>query len=298
MDEAHRMSARDESHKSLRYRLGEILRDNSDHILLLTATPHKGDPQNFTLFLQLLDKDVYADVQSIHEAMERRRAPFYLRRTKEAMVYFPERQPDGEWAAKPVFTKRITHTAGFEIAGEELELYEAISQFVKRQSVRAAEQGDTSRARAVGFLMALYQRRLASSARAIRRSLENRARRLEVQLTEAETLAAAAPPDLPDFEDFEEMEEADRIRLEELLDAVTLANNADEARGEITELQQFARQAQAVADAGGETKLSRLREIVQQQGFFDNPEQRLLIFTEFKDTLDYLWNSSKPGASK
>ena len=67
VDEAHRMSARDESHKSMRYRLGEILRDNSDHILLLTATPHKGDPQNFTLFLQLLDQDAYADVQSIHE---------------------------------------------------------------------------------------------------------------------------------------------------------------------------------------------------------------------------------------
>ena len=67
------MSARDESHKSLRYRLGEILRDSADHILLLTATPHKGDPQNFTLFLQLLDRDVYADVKSIHEAMDRQR---------------------------------------------------------------------------------------------------------------------------------------------------------------------------------------------------------------------------------
>ena len=77
------------------------------HVILLTATPHKGDPQNFTLFLQLLDRDAYADVRSIHEAMDRRRAPFYLRRTKEAMVYFPERQTDGAWTAKPVFTKRI-----------------------------------------------------------------------------------------------------------------------------------------------------------------------------------------------
>ena len=50
IDEAHRMSARDESHKSQRYRLGELLRDSADNILLLTATPHKGDPQNFTLF--------------------------------------------------------------------------------------------------------------------------------------------------------------------------------------------------------------------------------------------------------
>ena len=85
VDEAHRMSASDESHKSMRYKLGELLRDSSDHMLLLTATPHKGDPQNFSLFLQLLDADAYADVKSIREAMNRRRAPFYLRRTKEAM---------------------------------------------------------------------------------------------------------------------------------------------------------------------------------------------------------------------
>ena len=290
VDEAHRMSARDESHKSQRYQLGEILRDSSDHILLLTATPHKGDPQNFTLFLQLLDQDAYADVKSISRAMEQRRAPFYLRRTKEAMVYFPERQPDGEWTAAPVFTKRITHTAGFDIAGTELDLYHAVSRFIKRQSARAAEQGDTARARAVGFLMALYQRRLASSARAIRRSLENRARRMANNLQNAQTLAATAPVNLhlPDLEDLEEMEETDRVHLENQLDAFTMVDRADEIHSEIAELKDFAAQAQAVADAGGEAKLSRLREILQEQGFFDSPEQRLLIFTEFKDTLDYL----------
>ena len=288
VDEAHRMSARDESHKSQRYQLGEILRDNADHILLLTATPHKGDPENFTLFLQLLDQDAYADVKSISKAMEQQRAPFYLRRTKEAMVYFPERQPNGEWAAAPVFTKRITHTVSFDIEDTELELYKAISRFIKRQSRRAAEQGDTARARAVGFLMTLYQRRLASSARAIRRSLENRAKRLEDNLPKAQSLVAAAPPNLPDPEDFEEMAEEDRIHLGNLLDAVTLADRADNVRAEIAELKDFAARAQAVGAAGGEAKLGRLREILQEQGFFDRPEQRLLIFTEFKDTLDYL----------
>jgi len=94
-DEAHRMSAAAEDKKSLRYRLGELLRDTTDHYLLLTATPHKGDPLNFTLFLRLLDEDAFADVRSIREAMDRRRAPFYIRRIKEAMVYFPEQQPDG-----------------------------------------------------------------------------------------------------------------------------------------------------------------------------------------------------------
>ena len=120
--------------KTARYALGELLRDTSDHILLLTATPHKGDPVNFSLFLQLLDTDAYADVRSIREAMDRRRAPFYLRRTKEAMVYFPERRPDGTWVAEKIFTKRIPHTVDFQIDGPEFELYRNVTRFVKRQS--------------------------------------------------------------------------------------------------------------------------------------------------------------------
>ncbi len=288
VDEAHRMSARDPAHKSQRYRLGELLRDRADHLLLLTATPHRGDPQNFTLFLQLLDRDAYADVQSIRQALAQRRAPFYLRRTKEAMVHFPERQPNGAWAARPVFTKRIVRTAGFAIDGAEHDLYRAVTRFVKRQSARAAAQGDDPRARAVGFLMALYQRRLASSACALRRSLENRARRLQEDVTRARELLRRAPPALPDLEDIEEMEDAERERLERVLAAVTLAGSAAQVRAETAELRALAQQAQAVEAAGGEAKLGRLRSILQEEGFFDQRGQRLLIFTEFRDTLDYL----------
>ena len=293
VDEAHRMSARDETHKSQRYRLGEMLRDSADHVLLLTATPHKGDPQNFTLFLQLLDRDAYADVKSIREAMDRRRAPFYLRRTKEAMVYFPEREPDGTWTAKPVFTKRIPHTADFTIDGPEFELYQKITRFVKRQSARAADESDDPRARAVGFLMSLYQRRLASSTYAMRRSLENRARRLEKGLKHAQELVRAAPPDLPDWEELEEFEDAERERLERMLEAVTLAGNAEQVLEEIAELLDLAEEAKAVERSGSEAKREHLRKIMQDAGFFDRPEQRLLLFTEFKDTLDYLMDQLK-----
>ncbi|MCK6588526.1 MAG: SNF2-related protein [Polyangiaceae bacterium] len=288
VDEAHRMSASDESHKSLRYKLGELLRDSSDHMLLLTATPHKGDPQNFSLFLQLLDADAYADVKSIREAMNRRRAPFYLRRTKEAMVYFPERRDDGAWAAEPIFTKRIPHTVDFQIDGAEFELYRDVTRFVKRESARAAAADEDPRARAIGFLMSLYQRRLASSTFAMRRSLENRARRLEEGLKRAQDLVRQAPPDLPDPEEMEEMEEGERERLEQMLEAITLAGSADQVRHETQELRRLAQQAQSVEDAGAEAKLSQLRELLQREGFFDHPEQRLLLFTEFKDTLDYL----------
>ncbi len=288
VDEAHRMSWTPPSKKTARYALGEILRDSSDHFLMLTATPHKGDHANFSLFLQLLDQDAYADIKSIREAMEQRRAPFYLRRTKEAMVYFPQRMPDGTWQAKKIFTKRIPHAVDFHIDGPEDELYREVTDFVKRQSNRAAAAGDDPRARAIRFLMALYQRRLASSTHALRRSLENRAKRQAEMLKKAQEIARFAPPDLPDMDELDEMEDSERERLEDIIAAVSIASNPEQVKEEIAELNELAVHAKRVEDLGREAKLSRLREVLQQEGFFDRPQQLLLIFTEFKDTLDYL----------
>jgi len=288
VDEAHRMSWSPPAGKTARYELGELLRDTSDHYLLLTATPHKGDPDNFTRFLQILDQDAYADVKSIRKAMDERRAPFYLRRTKEAMVHFPERGRDGVWKARKIFTKRIPNTIAFRIDGPERELYQKVTSFVKRQSVAAAVKGDDSRARAVGFLMSLYQRRLASSTEALRNSLENRARRLEEGLKKARELVQQGTVNVPTADELEEMEEWERERVERTLEAMTIADNADDIKVEIRELRDLAGEAQLVVDAGEEAKLSRLRHLLQDEGFFDHADQRLLIFTEFKDTLMYL----------
>jgi len=93
VDEAHKMSAYAEDRKTLAYRLGESLSAMTDRYLLMTATPHKGDPDNFCLFLALLDRDMYANVKSLEEAMRRGSAPFYLRRTKEALISFPDPTP-------------------------------------------------------------------------------------------------------------------------------------------------------------------------------------------------------------
>ena len=61
--------------KTLAYQLGEKLSEMTDHFLLMTATPHKGDPENFCLFLSLLDKDVYGNIKSLQEAMAAERGP-------------------------------------------------------------------------------------------------------------------------------------------------------------------------------------------------------------------------------
>ena len=50
VDEAHKMAACQygtKIDKTERYKLGELISRNSSLLLFLTATPHRGDPENF-----------------------------------------------------------------------------------------------------------------------------------------------------------------------------------------------------------------------------------------------------------
>jgi superfamily II DNA or RNA helicase len=288
VDEAHRMSARDTEHKSERYRLGELLREKTAHFILLTATPHKGDPTNFSLFLQLLDQEAYADVKSIHDAMERQEAACYLRRTKEVMLNFPKPQPDGTWKAEKLFKKRIPHTVAFCLEGAEMELYKAVTHYVQRQSARAAESGDERRARAVGFIMAMYQRRMASSTHSLKQSLLRRQKALKQLLESANQIGELPVPEIPTEEEWEEMDDAEREAKERELERATLAKRKPDLEQELKEIAELIAEAQRVEDGGHEIKLRSLKEQLTEQGIFADRNQRLLIFTEYKDTLDYL----------
>ena len=106
-------------------------------------------------------------------------------------------------------------------------------------------------------------------------------------------MVRTAPPDLPGLEELEEFETAERERLERMLEAITLAGNAGQVREEIAELLELAGEAKAVEGPGSQAKLRHLRRIMQEEGFFDRPDQRLLLFTEFKDTLDHLMEQLK-----
>jgi SNF2 family DNA or RNA helicase len=288
VDEAHRMSARDTEHKSERYRLGELLREKTAHFLLLTATPHKGDPTNFSLFLQLLDQEAYADVKSIRDAIERGEAACYLRRTKEIMLNFPKPQPDGTWKALKLFTKRIPHTVAFNLKGEEMDLYQAVTHYVQRQSARAEEAGDDRRARAVGFIMAMYQRRMASSTYSLKHSLLRRQKALKQLLETANQLGEVSAPEVPTEQEWEEMDDAEREAKERELERATLARRKGDLEIELKEIAKLIEQAQRVEDGGLEIKLRTLKDQLTERGIFTDPNLRLLIFTEYKDTLDYL----------
>ncbi len=281
VDEAHRMSASDPEHKTERYKLGELLSQRTHHLLLLTGTPHKGDPANFCLFLQLLDKDVYADVRSLEEAMRRNHAPFYLRRTKEALVTFPDPETG---KIRRLFTNREVRTVRFELDGPEFEFYEVLTRYIQDQSIRASLD-PSARGRALGFTMAMYQRRFASSLHAVRRSLERRLEKLEVRLHRHQP---EVPVDLARLEYLDELPEEEASRVEEEVEEASLPLESQAIQQEIRTLRELVQRARDLEEREDSSKLARLRQILMEQGLSEAPRTKLLIFTEFKETLDYL----------
>jgi superfamily II DNA or RNA helicase len=288
VDEAHKMSAYSSDKKTLAYQLGEALSERTDHYLLMTATPHKGNPQNFCLFLELLDRDVYGDVQSLEEAMFRREAPFYLRRVKEALVTFPD--PD-TGKVKTLFTKRNVQTTEFQISDEEWDFYDALTKYVEDQSIKAASD-DSPRGRALSFTMAMLQRRFASSVYAVRRSLERMKDKREKILADPEGYRQEQiTRKLP--EDFEDLPEEEREEIIAQLEDVVASVDPAALREEILQLNKLIDQARRLEEQEVERKLVVLKEVLTKHGVFKDPKMKLLVFTEHKDTLDYLVGDGK-----
>lgn len=278
-DEAHKMSAYGYStrkgpkvEKTKRYKVGEILSDIATHMLFLTATPHRGDDENFRLFLDLLRPGFFSKKELLKESVEKGENPLFVRRLKEDMKDFK---------GNKLFTPRHVKTASFPLTEDEKKLYVAVTNYVKEYFDKAKEN------RSITFAMMILQRRLTSSTHAILRSLEKRKERLEELLELPDKIYQdkdyEALRNLTE-EDLEDMEEEDRWKIEEKLMHLTLAQNLGEVRVEIEKIEELIGFAEKVREKEIESKLVKLRDEILS----NIEDKKLLIFTEFKDTLDYL----------
>jgi len=290
VDEAHRMAAYSSDKKTLAYKLGESLSKMTDHYLLMTATPHKGDPENFCLFLELLDRDIYGSVKSLEEAMRRNHAPFYLRRTKEALVSFPDPETGH---VKKLFTNREVRTASFELDGDEYDFYDALTRYVEDQSIKAAED-DSAQGRALTFTMALLQRRFASSVYAVRRSLERMRDKRQRILADPEAYRREQiAKKMPD--DFDDLPEEEQMEIEAALEEVVASIDPISLKDDIQKLGKLIEHARALEHREVESKLTKLKKVLADHDVLKDPSMKLLLFTEHKDTLDYLAGDGKDG---
>ena len=226
----------------------------------------------------------------MEEAIERREAPFYQRRVKEALVTFPEA---GNGTVKTLFTRRNVTTSEFQISAEELDFYDRLTRYVEDQSIKAAAD-DSARGRALAFTMAMLQRRFASSLYAVRRSLERMRGKRERILKDPEAyrreqMIKRLPEDFEDLTDEEQQE-----IISELEDVVADIDPAA-LREEIADLTKLINNAQELEASEIETKLVALKDLLTTQGVFADPKMKLLIFTEHKDTLDFLAGDGRDG---
>lgn len=310
-DEAHKMSATlfgGEIKYTQRYRLGQLLSTLTRHFLLMTATPHNGKEEDFQLFMALLDGDRFEGRfrDGVHAVDV---SDLMRRMIKENLLKFD---------ATPLFPERIAYTVPYKLSDAEARLYREVTDYVRDEFDRADKLQNDKRAGTVGFALTILQRRLASSPEAIYQSLRRRRERLESRLRELELLqrgAEVAPAVSLDAEDVEDLEEAPDNEVaaveEEILDQATAARTIAELKAEIETLKRLEALALIVRRSGEDKKWRELASLLGEiftpaaiahrvaEGRVPyeageapkpapSPHQKLVIFTEHRDTLNYL----------
>jgi superfamily II DNA or RNA helicase len=272
VDEAHKMAAYRRSNGSVRktqaYKLGEVLSRHTTHFLLMTATPHKGDPENYRLLLRLLDADWSRASAHVDGAN-----PMVLRRTKEEM-----RKPNGE----PLYPERIVETEHYTISHEEGELLERVHKFIRKRYDRAQSANQQNAA----FALLTLERRMASSPYALRESLRRIRGKIADRLAGQEVPQSTDGAD-GDWTDWEELSEQERWEREAQAEAEAAAIvSRRQLKRELRQVDALIERADALVQRGDQAKLQALMDACQV--WVDDHGEQLIVFTEFKDTLDDL----------
>ena len=290
-DEAHKMSASfsgNDVKKTRRYQLAEVFREVTRHLLLMTATPHNGKEEDFQLFLGLLDEDRFEG--HFRDGVHRVDVSDLMRRmVKEKLLKF-----DGT----PLFPERRAYTVNYSLSADETALYEDVTEYVQREFNRADQLEHDGRKGTVGFAMTILQRRLASSSEAIYQSLKRRRERLEKRLQESKVSRQTILTDglLPnESEDWDLLDDfpADEQETKEaeVVDLATAARTVEELEQEIKSLRDLEEQALRVKRNRQDRKWNELSQLLQDTPEMKNPDgtrRKLVIFTEHRDTLNYL----------
>lgn len=292
-DEAHRMAASyfgGEVKETKRHKLGKLLGTRTRNFLLMSATPHNGKEADFQLFMGLLDADRFEG--RFREGVHKADVSDMMRRlTKEELYRF-----DGT----KLFPERRAYTASYALSPAEADLYQAVTSYVREEMNRADRTGDDKRRSSVGFALQILQRRLASSPAAIHRSLERRRKRLEERLREEKLMRHGGSTLLPiaadipsyDPDDIDEVPGAEAEQTEEeIVDRATAASTVAELDAEIAILKDLQDQALRVKLSGQDAKWRELESILDEPAMLDTAtglRRKVIIFTEPKDTLEYL----------
>jgi superfamily II DNA or RNA helicase len=164
-DEAHHLTAARQGNKVRKtenYKLAEALRDHTRDLLLLSATPHQGAHFPFYMLVQLLHPTLFKSAEDMVENRHRLNAVVFRRTKADACA------PDGS----PLFARRWVHTEATVMSDAEKRFYGELREYLEDGFALAKRKGNQGRA--LGFVMAIFQKIAASSFAAVRRTLRRR----------------------------------------------------------------------------------------------------------------------------
>ena len=267
VDEAHNLNATSKN-VTERYSLGKLLGNISKHMIFLTATPHRGKSENFRLLLKLLEPDLFSDRRMSDEDIYNAKDRLFIRHAKGDMV-----DMDG----KLLFKKRNVISVKYKMSETERRLYDTVTDYVRRQY--NLQMGRDANHIAT-FAVLIIQKRMASSTLALLKSLRRRREKLGERLEQWDGPMEGRDIDV---DDTEYMDEDELAELEDDAAGFTSAQTKGALERELEELDGLIDLADMTSKTKPDTKMERLADEIRGIG-----NDKLLIFSEYRDTLDYL----------
>lgn len=258
-DEAHRLGKGESGEQTARYKLAMALRDRTASLLLLTATPHQGKTRRFAALLELVRPDLRHEIRTIE--MNPEVVSDIIIRNKKSRVT----DADGKLLFRGHDTLR--YVAQKNAAMEAADA--ALTEYLRKGYQASHYTDDKTVGRAIGFVMTTYRKLGSSSVAAIQIALERRLHRL---------ITGEKNPKIPmNFDD--DTEGDDDLSQNSLITDIPLFFD-----DEISQLKNLIHLVKVARQ--DDNKLSTfLEEIVTP---LLSRGQKLLIFTEYRATQEYL----------
>ena len=259
------------SRDMLRYEFASDLAERVKHLLLLTATPHSGYTDSYASVLEMIERGLVTESAAgpqIHRKAARKHVCQRRRRDIEQWFASGERSP---------FPRRDQQELVITPSRPQDQLFNALRDYTD-------ELDDLSeRAPMNGWIAAHIQKRALSSPEALRRTIKRR----------INTVTSTRDDEQTDRERAEaEVEVTDDLGGEGLSDEqrsarVDAGPATLERSAELNYLQRIAQLAAKVTPAQ-DAKLKELRDLLPRRADAHPNAQRVIVFTRYKDTLDYL----------
>jgi superfamily II DNA or RNA helicase len=277
VDEVHKFG-----YKTKRFwKIGKMLIEGkpSRNVIFLSATPHRGDPRDYIHRLQLLDPFLVEDWKNLDKRLfyEVTHGAILFRRTKEDV--------NNIYEEKKIFTDAKFY-AGL-IAGREDEknFVKELVTFLRTKLIEFAYEKGMISEKVIPLLIILIFKRATSSPYSAWTTLQ----RLLLKRVEPDfpkELVASVESFLGvGYEDFEYEKDPEEVFNEFLDRAASLLSSMDMEK--IRELKDMAQSIMEKGDTKLNATISLLEDITTESN------SKVIIFTEYKDTLDYIVNNLK-----